>query len=200
MRRQNHIRLIASIFSLFGTSQFSIAADAPPTALYRFVKMLGAGYTYHTLTTSCAEFNDLISKGWHLEGVIGYVWKTQIPNTHEIYRLTLPSIPGGVEIGATAFFFTPDSAERDTYRSEYWHWKEGDIIGYMYPATGTASVPQPPGTTTLFRGFNPTNADWVYSIDSTEHQKWPPAWGHPPFDPKVDITGYVATSGDRCDS
>ena len=76
----------------------------------------------HLWTLSSAEYNRLGSGNWRQEGIAGYFFETQVPNSIPLYRLYNKSIK--------KHHWTKDQNERDVLVSRGWN-SEG-IAGYVF--------------------------------------------------------------------
>ena len=111
----------------------------------------------HVYTTSASERSSLASGGgFHDEGVLGYLARSQAAGTQPLYRLSK------LQGNATTRVYTANPSERQTALSSGYH--EDGTLGYI-------ATSQLPGTVPLHRMRAPNN-DHVLAIEnSPEYQQ-----------------------------
>jgi len=133
-----------------------VIAAAMPTAtvqLHRLVNDKGE----HFYTASTVEKDRVIKvDGYRDEGVVGYIWATQVSGTDALHRLYRGSK------GIRDHFYTVDIAEKQRVEDRDGYKEEG-ITGYI-------SKTQLPGTVPLYRLFSERYGEHFYTISDKERE------------------------------
>ncbi|KIM36037.1 hypothetical protein M413DRAFT_20660 [Hebeloma cylindrosporum] len=128
-------------------------AGGPAVPLYR---AYSASWTDHFYTTDKAEMDRATtSLTFSAEGITGYIFPTQEPQTVPLYRSFQPTVRD--------HFYTINKAESDNAVAKLGYSYEG-ITGYVYPPTGSTCA----GAAPLYRAYNPTIYDHFYTMSAPE--------------------------------
>jgi hypothetical protein len=142
------------------------AARSEPLAVWRLLSH------QHFYTTDCQEAElAQLQNGYVLEGEVPvfYIETKPEPGTSPLYRFYN---------GRNHFYTTSRDAEGDPSYS-----LEG-VLGYIYSSRG-------PNLTPLYRAFNPTTGDHLYTIGRQEYRQATQEGGYE----REGIAGYVMTTG-----
>ena len=141
----------------------------------------------HLYTTDVAEVSRSIAQfGYHLDGIVGYVYSTSLPETVPLFRAFNPTTGD--------HFYTTDEAEYRRATTQHGYQAEGPAAHVYSPkqaeaeslaariygsnqvgrAEGTAVhvySPTQVGKVTLFRAYNPQTGDHFYTTDEAEYRR-----------------------------
>lgn len=128
------------VAQLCGTSQ--------PTALQPIYRMWNGTIKEHFYTTNPAERDSVLAKGFVSEGITGYMYGVRKPGTSTVYR-SYHQIEKHHYLSLTEAEATG------------WGYSIEGIIGYIWPDSQTDTIP-------LYKLFNPTTRDNLYTASSSE--------------------------------
>jgi hypothetical protein len=112
------------------------------------------------------------------EGIVCYVFSTQVPGSAPLFRAWHPT--------TGAHLYTMNAAERDRATTTLGYVAEG-ISGYIYGGQQSGAIP-------LYRAYQPPSDDHFYTADQAEHSRAVQQMGYN----EEGVTGYVlaaATGG-----
>ena len=138
---------IAGAQKLYGTP--NLANGAIP--VYR---MYSPTIMDHFYTTNFDEYmTGAVKVGYSQEGILGYLYQTNVPGTVPVYRMYSPYV--------TDHLYTTSDNEYTTSAVNVGYSEEG-ILGYLYLNSNT-------GTSPLYRMYSPYATDHLYTTSYNEY-------------------------------